>query len=189
MPDVNSEPERLRRGPIESGTTPVQYAAMKNPMRWLALLAFLTCSAAHADEAARCRANGGAFLTGRVTTAPVFVQGHLRDGIELSHTHLMLRSDSDGQSTDIAIDNVFAAGYDAAGESVPAPLSGIRVGERLELCGEPYRNDTPGLHWVHTNCGETPTQGRPNGWLKILDAHGAPGPNLKSSREYCRLWP
>jgi hypothetical protein len=160
-------------------------------MRVFALLGFflLACSAAQADEAAQCRANGGTYLTGRVTGAPIFAHGHLRDGVELSHTHLRLQSDRDGQSTDVAIDNVFAAGYDAAGESVPAPLSRIREGERLELCGQPYASGVPGLDWVHTNCGAAPASHRPDGWLKILAANGAPGPNLESSWEYCRLWP
>jgi hypothetical protein len=54
----------------------------------------------------------------------------------LSHTHLTLLSDQDGRSYHVAIDNVFATGYGAAGESVPAPLSTIRTGDRLELCGK-----------------------------------------------------
>ncbi len=160
-------------------------------MRFYALLAFcaFACNAAHADEAAQCRANGGVYLTGHVTVAPFFARGHLRDGVELSHTRLRLQSDRDGQSYDVAVDDVFAAGYDAAGESVPAPLSRIRVGDRLELCGKPYWRPAPGLDWVHTNCGAMPTPDKPNGWLKILDARGAPGLNLESSQEYCRLWP
>jgi hypothetical protein len=165
--------------------------ATEKPMRLFALLAFCTfaCSAAQADEAAQCGANDGTYLSGRVTGAPTFRSGHLRDGVELSHTHLRLLSDQDGQSYDVAVDNVFAAGYDAAGESVPAPLSRIRVGDRLELCGNPYADDAPGIDWVHTNCGGAPAPHRPNGWLKIVDAKGAPSPNLESAREYCRLWP
>ena len=161
---------------------------MKKPMRLFALLAFFACSAAHADEAAQCRANDGTYLSGRVTGAPIFARGHLRDGVELSHTHLKLLSDQDGQSYDVAVDNVFAAGYDGAGESVPAPLSHIRAGDRLELCGKPYANDAPGIDWVHTDCDAVPTPHRPNGWLKIFDARGAPGANIESSQEYCHLW-
>ena len=147
-------------------------------------------SAAHADEAAQCRADGGTFLTGRVTGGPVFARGrHPLHGIELSHTHVTLQSDQDGQSYDIAIDDVFAPGYDTAGENVPAPLSTIHVGTRLELCGRPYRDGTRlGMDWVHTNCGARPTGKKPDGWIKILTAGGAPGPNLESSQEYCRLW-
>ena len=101
---------------------------------------FIFCLAAsgtaHADEAAQCRAHAGTFLTGRVTEGPTFGPGHLQKGVELSHTHLTLLSDQDGRSYHVAIDNVFATGYDAAGESVPAPLSTIRTGDRLELCGK-----------------------------------------------------
>ena len=54
-----------------------------------------------------------------------------------------LRGD-DGRFYDIAIDDVFAAGYDQAGESVPAPLSRIQPGNRLELCGKPVYQRWPG---------------------------------------------
>jgi hypothetical protein len=149
----------------------------------------LASGAAFADEAAQCQANAGAYLTGSVTGAPAFRHGHPRKGVELSHTHLTLRSDQDGQSYDVAIDNVFAAGYDAAGESVPAPLSAIRPGDKLELCGKLYTQGGPGIDWVHTNCGDTPTADQPDGWVKILAPDGTPSPNLEASPEYCRLWP
>jgi hypothetical protein len=100
-----------------------------------------------------------------------------------------LLSDQDGQSYDVAIDDVFATGYDAAGESVPAPLSTIRTGDRLELCGTLYTHGGLGIDWVHTNCGERPNRGQPNGWLKVLAPDDTPGPNLEASQEYCRLWP
>jgi hypothetical protein len=160
-------------------------------MKLIVLLTFcvFTWGAAHADEAAQCQANDGTYLTGNVTGGPTFTSGHSRDGVELSHTHLTLLSDQDAQSYDVAIDNVFAAGYDAAGERVPAPLSTVHVNNHLELCGRPYIDDAaPGIDWVHTNCGETPTRRHPNGWFKILAANGTPGPNLESSQEYCRLW-
>lgn len=147
-------------------------------------------SAASADDAAQCRENGGTYLTGRVTGGPVFARGrHPLHGIELSHSHLRLLSDQDRQSYDIAVDNVFAAGYDAAGESVPAPISSVRAGDRLEICGRTYRDATgPGMDWVHSNCGATPKTTKPNGWIKILTADGKTGPNLESSQEYCWLW-
>jgi hypothetical protein len=153
------------------------------------ILCLFAAGAARADEAARCRANGGTYLTGIVTRGPTFSFGHVRDGVELSHTHLRLRSDQDGRSYNVAIDNVFATGYDGAGESVPPPLSTIRTGDRLELCGRLFTRGGLGIDWVHTNCGETPTAARPDGWLKVLAADGTPGPNLEGSQEYCRLWP
>jgi hypothetical protein len=161
-------------------------------MKLIALAAFcaLASGAAHANEAALCRAHAGTFLTGTVTRGPVFARGrHPLHGIELSHTHLTLLSDQDRQSYDVAIDDVFAPGYDAAGDTVPAPLSGIRTGDRLEVCGRPYMNETEsGIDWVHTNCGATPTNKKPNGWLKVLGANGTPGPNLESCEKYCYLW-
>jgi hypothetical protein len=153
------------------------------------ILCLFAAGTARADEAAQCRANAGTYLTGSVTEAPSFRPGHPRDGVELSHTHLTLLSDQDGQSYDIAIDDVFATGYDAAGESIPAPLSTIRTGDRLELCGKLYTRGGPGLDWVHTDCGATPKAAQPDGWLKVLAPDGTPGPNLEDSQEYCRLWP
>lgn len=152
------------------------------------ILCLAVCGAARADEAAQCRANAGTYLTGTVTDGPTFAPGHGRDRVELSHTHLKLMSDQDGRSYDVAIDNVFATGYDAAGESVPTPLSTIQPGDRLELCGKLYTDGDPGIDWVHTNCSETPRAAQPDGWLKFLSSDGALGPNLEDSREYCRLW-
>jgi len=143
---------------------------------------------AFADEAGQCHAQDGSFLTGRVIAGPRFVPGHDRDGVELSHTHLTLQADQDGKNYDVAIDDVFAAGYDAAGESVPAPLDTVAVGDRLELCGALYTSGGQGIHWVHTDCGQAPTPHSPDGWVKILHEAGLPGPNLDDSQEYCRLF-
>jgi hypothetical protein len=71
---------------------------------------------------------------------------------------------------------------------VPAPLSAIHTGDRLSLCGKPYRQGLPGLDWVHTNCGDPPGRRDPEGWLEVLAPDGTPGPNLEASQEYCRLW-
>ena len=152
------------------------------------ILCLIASGAARADEAALCRANGGTYLTGRVTQGPTFAPGHVHKGVELSHTHLTLLSDQDGRSYRVAIDNVFATGYDTAGESVPAPLSAIRTGDRLELCGKLFTRGGLGIDWVHTNCGKTPRPAQPDGWLKVLTPTGSPGPNLEDSEEYCRLW-
>jgi hypothetical protein len=152
------------------------------------ILTLLTPGAARADEAAQCQAQAGTYLTGRVVAGPSFTPGHPRRGVELSHTHVRLQADQDGQTYDVAIDNVFADGYDAAGRSVPAPLSGIRAGDRLALCGKLYAQGGPGIDWVHTNCGDQPTADKPDGWVKIIAADGTPGANLEASQEYCRLW-
>ncbi len=142
---------------------------------------------ARADEASACAANAGTLLIGTVAAAPRFTPGHPLRGVELSHTHVRLRGD-DGRVYDIAIDDVFASGYDQAGEHVPAPLSQITPGARLELCGKPYTSGGPGMDWVHTNCGDPPSPDKPDGWVKLLGPDGTPGPNLESSPQYCRLW-
>jgi hypothetical protein len=152
------------------------------------ILCILGSAAAQADDAARCRANGGAFLTGTVIGGLRFAHGRVEGGVELSHTHLRLRSDQGGEDYDVAIDNVFASGHDDARESVPAPLSTIRAGDRLELCGRFYTHGGPGIDFVHTNCGEAPTPRRPDGWLKVFGSDGAPGPNLEASHEYCSIF-
>jgi hypothetical protein len=100
-------------------------------------------------------------LIGTVISGPRFAPGHDMGGVELSHTHVRLRGD-DGRVYDIAIDDVFAAGYNQAGESVPAPLSRIQPGNRLELCGKPYASGGPGMEWVHTTCGDQPTSDKPS---------------------------
>ena len=142
---------------------------------------------AWADEQDACASNAGTFLIGTVISSPRFVHGHDLRGVELSHTHVRLRGDN-GRIYDIAIDDVFADGYDQANETVPAPLSRIRPGVRLELCGKPYASGGSGMDWVHTNCGDRPTPDTPNGWVKVVGPDGTPGPNLESNQEYCRLW-
>jgi hypothetical protein len=101
--------------------------------------------------------------------------------VRLSHTNVTLRSNSDGKDYDVAIDNVFAAGYDRQVQDVPAPLNC----NELEVCGAPFSG---GIHWVHDNCGDGPVR-------KILMAGSrrrcpmaTVGPNLEDSRSYCNLW-
>lgn len=144
-------------------------------------------SPAWGSERSACAAGDGTLLTGTVISVPHFARGYRRRGVELSHTHVRLRDD-DGRIQDIAIDDVFAEGYDDAGEDVPAPLSHIRPGDRLEVCGKPYTHGRRGMDWVHSNCGAEPTPDAPDGWLKVIREDGGPGPNLEENQEYCRLW-
>jgi hypothetical protein len=156
--------------------------------RFIALLLIAACSgAALADEASDCKAAGGSFRTGTVVSGPTFAHGQFRKGVELSHTHLSVVADQDGKTYDVAIDNVYAGGYDAAKASVPAPLDSIKVNDKVEMCGQLYSRGV-GIHWVHSNCGDKPTPQDPNGWLKKLAADGTPGPNYEGNTEYCSLF-
>ena len=139
-----------------------------------------------ADDASDCSAGDGTLLVGTVVSAPIDVPGKPVSGIPLRHTHIRVRGDADGKAYDVAVDDVFAAGYQVSSSTVPPPLSEIQVGQRLEACGLPYSG---GMHWVHTNCGEVATARDPNGWLKVIDANGVTGPNLEDSQKYCYLWP
>lgn len=149
----------------------------------LALYLSAIPAAAFADEAGNCRAAAGSYLTGTVVRAPYFQAGMRRRGVELSHTHLIVKADQDGRRYDVAIDNVFASGYDPARRTVPAPLNMIRVGDRLSLCGQLYAEGI-GIHFVHTNCGINPTPRAPDGWVRKLDGED----NLEGSTAYCSLW-
>ncbi len=144
-------------------------------------------SPAWGNEQNACASGAGTLLIGTVISGPRFAHGYDRHGVELSHTHIRLRG-VNGQIYDIAIDDVFADGYDQAGERVPAPLSQIRTGDRLELCGKPYATGRPGMDWVHANCGDQPAPDQPNGWVKVIGPDGGAGPNLAANQEYCRLW-
>jgi hypothetical protein len=151
-----------------------------------ALLIAALSTSARADDAQNCHAAGGSLLTGRAVSPPTFKDGMFRHGVELSHTHLRIKGDADGKTYDIAIDNVFASGYQKNKKGVPAPLNTVEVGDKLELCGIPFSG---GIHWVHNNCGDTPTKSDPNGWIKKVSADGSVEQNLEASQKYCYLWP
>lgn len=143
-------------------------------------------AAARAGEQAACQAAAGTLLVGHVVSGPKYKHGMFKKGVELSHTHLTLRADADAKTYDVAIDNVFADGYKKGSKTVPAPLNTIAAGDRLEVCGLPF---TGGIHWVHNNCGDSPSPQDPNGWIKKIAADGSVGSNLESSQTFCYLWP
>ncbi len=145
----------------------------------LGFLLLVVLQPAAADEQVACASNAGTLLIGTVASGPRFAHGHDVRGMELSHTHVRLRGDDD-RFYDIAIDDVFASGYDQAGDRVPAPLSQIKRGSRLELCGKLYASGGPGMDWVHTSCGDQPTPDRPDGWVKVIGPDGTLGPNIES---------
>jgi hypothetical protein len=154
-------------------------------------LLFLLPSLAAADQAtdaARCQQADGSFLVGTVTDGPAFRGGRPLRGVHLSHTHLTLLGD-DGTSYDVAIDNVFANGYHRNQNGVPTPLNSIRIGDKLELCGQPYSGGDVAIHFVHTNRGATPSPDKPDGWVRKLDAAGDAGDNMEANQAFCSLFP
>jgi hypothetical protein len=156
--------------------------------RILLMLTLATASAfAMADASQDCASAGGSYVAGVVVKGPKFAHGQYRHGVELSHTHLKLRSDQDGQVYDVAIDNVFASGYVPEQRTVPAPIDAISLGDRIEACGQLYDRGV-GIHFVHNNCGERPTAAHPDGWIRIVGARGVAGANLESNTRYCGLF-
>jgi hypothetical protein len=155
----------------------------------LALALALTLpAAARADDAQACQAAAGVYRSGIVVGGPKFKHGQFRRGVELSHTHLRLKADQDGQVYDVAIDNVFADGYVAGQRGVPDALKQIQVNDRLALCGQLYTHGGPGIHWVHTNCGQRPKPSHPDGWIKKVGANGKEGNNIEGNSQYCSLF-
>jgi hypothetical protein len=153
----------------------------------LALLLSLMPLSALADEAAICHSGAGTYLSGVVVSPPKFAHGRFRKGVELSHTHLRLRADQDGRVYDVAIDNVFASGYEKGQRGVPAPIDGIRVNDRIEACGALYTKGD-GIHWVHPTCGRRATPNQPNGWLKQVAPDGTPSANFEGNTTWCPLF-
>jgi hypothetical protein len=154
----------------------------------LAVLVLSHAVFAFASEATNCAANKGAYITGTVTTAPKFATSStVIKGVRLTHTRLYLRSDQDGKSYDVAMDNVYATDYVLNSTSMPPSLAAIKINQRLSLCGKKYTSGT-GIHWVHSNCGDVPTTSAPNGSVKVISSTGSVGLNLERSQNYCYLW-
>ncbi|MFZ6755612.1 hypothetical protein ACO0K9_00200 [Undibacterium sp. Ji50W] len=141
-----------------------------------------------ASEQSSCQAAAGTLLTGTVVSAPKFAAAtQTLKGVGLSHTHVQVRVDQDGQTYDVAMDNVYAVDYVKNAKSIPKSLAAIKVNDRLEMCGEPYTSGV-GIHWVHSNCNAVPKTTAPDGWVKTIAASGALGSNLERSQTYCYLW-
>jgi hypothetical protein len=159
---------------------------MKTAM--IAVLLSVASFSAMADDQANCQAAGGSYLTGVVTGAPYFKRAsETLQGVKLSHTHVTITADQDGNSYDVAMDNVYAVDFVKNSSSMPKSLAAIKVGNHLELCGELYTSGSLGIHWVHDNCNTTPSSSNPNGWASIV-TNGVVGVNLERSQSYCYLW-
>jgi len=155
-------------------------------MKMVAMLLALTCfaTAALADDPQECATGQGTYISGTVTSAPIFKHGKMQRGAELSHTHITLRADQDQNTYDVAIDNVFTSGYDGSAV-VPSPLNTIAANDRLSVCGQPFPG---GIHWVHTDCGDAPTSSSPDGFVKKIDGNGQSGPNMEGNQKYCYIF-
>src|SRR5471032_3336413 len=116
---------------MEAGVRRADGAALAVALAGVMLLALAAPASASADEHSACTAAAGSYLTVVVVSAPKFAHGQFRHGVELSHTHVSLRADQDGRVYDVAMDNVYANGYQKNSKRVPAPLYSIRVDDHL----------------------------------------------------------
>ena len=149
----------------------------------LALAALPACAQTQAD----CTANDGQYLTRVVTKKPYWVKAsETIDGVQLSHTHLTVRSDANSKLYDVAIDNVFNPTWVKNSSKIPSNLKPIVLATHLSLCGLLYTEGGLGIHWVHDSCGNT-NKSNPNGWTDIV-TNGKVGNNLEDSETYCYLF-
>ena len=158
-------------------------------MKRLLFAALLTLATlpAFAQTQADCTANDGQYLTGVVTKKPYWVKAtETIDGVQLSHTHVTIRSDENSKLYDVAIDNVFNPTWVKNSSKIPSNLKPIVLGTHLSLCGLLYTEGGLGIHWVHDSCGDT-SPSNPNGWTDIV-ANEKIGPNLENSETYCYLF-
>jgi hypothetical protein len=143
---------------------------------------------AMADGPTDCGNAAGSYLSGTVVSGPTYARASsYRQGIGLSHTHIQIQADQDGQYYDVAMDNVYANDFDPNSNTIPPSLGAIQMNDHVEMCGEMYSDGT-GIHWVHSNCGVTPDATHPDGFAKELAADGTEGSNLESSQAYCYLF-
>jgi hypothetical protein len=64
---------------------------------------------AMASDQSDCAAGAGAYQSGTVVSGPVFAAASSTlQGVQLSHTHVQLLADQDGQTYNVAMDNVYA---------------------------------------------------------------------------------
>jgi len=156
-----------------------------------------TVPVGYEKDAESCHSNGGLLLVGTVAATPVYKSGSLRQGVELSHTHITINplgTTNPNAAYDMAVDNAFAAGYDAAqpNKAVPAPLSSLMIGTLIEACGLTYSNGNgaikQGIHFVHLNDQPIIPNVTANGWVKVVNPDGTLSDNLEGSAEYSYLW-
>lgn len=158
--------------------------------------------------ASLCQSAGGYYQYGTVNSPPnsdyAAVTNYKAateslEGIPLSHTHIEITSAIDGNIYDVAIDNVFADGYNPLSYVVPSTyVANLTAGSTVYLCSgnptqvpypvnEPESNPfaTQGFDWVHANCAASGySSSFKNGFLYDQNNN-----NLTNSQTYCYLWP
>ncbi len=154
----------------------------------LALMLLSTSMFAFADEQSDCDAAAGTYISGIVVKGPVFARASSTlKGVQLSHTHISVRADQDGQLYDVAIDNVYASDYVLNRRSVPNSFKDFFVNSRVSMCGQTYTSGV-GIHWVHNNCSVSPDSAHPDGWIKQMNSDGSVSDSYTASQSYCYLW-
>lgn len=158
--------------------------------------------------ASLCQSAGGYYQYGTVNSPPNSDYSAVTnykaateslEGIPLSHTHIEITSAIDGNIYDVAIDNVFADGYNPLSYVVPSTyVENLTAGSTVYFCSgnptqvpypvnEPESNPfaTQGFDWVHTNCAASgyPSSFK-NGFLYDQNNN-----NLTNNQMYCYLWP
>jgi hypothetical protein len=111
--DIDRAAARKQVVSFQSGSAPMSSIQVLLPLTGLLVIMQPAC----ADDRDDCASHGGTLLIATVISGPRFVHGHDLRGVELSHTPVRLRGD-DGRIYDIAIDDIFAEGYDQAAEQV-----------------------------------------------------------------------
>jgi hypothetical protein len=170
---------------------PLNERHWRNKLKKSAIVLFLMAQSlyAMASDQSTCTANKGSYISGVVTSKPTFQKAsETLQGVKLSHTVLNVKSDQDGKTYQVAMDNVYAVDYVKNSNSIPKSLAAIKLNDHLSLCGALYTSGSPGVHWVHDNCNVAPTTSSPNGWVEEISSSGVDGVNLERSTAYCYLW-
>lgn len=154
--------------------------------------------------ASLCQSAGGYYQYGTVNSPPKSDYAAVTnykaateslEDIPLSHTHIEITSAIDGKIYDVAIDNVFADGYNPFSYVVPSNYTqNLTAGSTIYLCSGnlsqvPYPVNeadsnpfaTQGFDWVHTNCVAS-------GYPSLFD-NGFLYDQNNNSQTYCSLWP
>ena len=154
----------------------------------LALMLVVPALYAQADEQSDCDAAGGSYISGTVVSGPRFARAtQTLQGVQLSHTHIQVQADQDGQTYDVAMDNVYAGDYKLNSRYVPTSFKDFAVGTQVSMCGALYTSGV-GIHWVHNNCGANPSSSQPDGWIKQMYSDGSVSDSYTASQAYCYLW-